>query len=50
MVYSGRPVREPIVFGGPFVMNTRSEVEQAYADFHAGRFGPVPRAARLKRR
>lgn len=50
MVYSGRPVREPIVFGGPFVMSTRAEVEQAYADYHAGRFGPVPRAARLKHR
>ena len=50
MVYSGRPVREPIAFGGPFVMNTRAEVERAYADYHAGRFGPVPRAARLKQR
>jgi redox-sensitive bicupin YhaK (pirin superfamily) len=50
MVYSGRPVREPIAFGGPFVMNTRAEVEQAYVDFHAGRFGDVPRQARLKHR
>ncbi|HET7900402.1 MAG TPA: pirin family protein [Candidatus Nanopelagicales bacterium] len=50
MVYSGRPVREPIAFGGPFVMNTRAEVEQAYADFHAGRFGAVPRLARLRNR
>ena len=50
MVYSGRPVGEPITFGGPFVMNTRAEVEQAYADFRSGRFGPVPRQARLQQR
>jgi redox-sensitive bicupin YhaK (pirin superfamily) len=48
MVYSGRPIREPVYMGGPFVMNTRAEVEKAYADFHAGRFGAVPRQARLK--
>ena len=50
MVYSGRPVGEPITIGGPFVMNTRAEVEQAYADFRSGRFGPVPRQARLQQR
>jgi len=48
MLFSGRPVAEPIVMGGPFVMNSRAEVEQAYADFHAGKFGPVPRQARLR--
>jgi redox-sensitive bicupin YhaK (pirin superfamily) len=49
MVYSGTPLREPVVLGGPFVMNSRGEIEQAYRDFHAGRFGAVPRAPRLKR-
>ncbi|HKD97342.1 MAG TPA: pirin family protein [Micromonosporaceae bacterium] len=48
MVYSGRPIREAVAFGGPFVMNSRAEVAQAYADFHAGRFGDVPRQARLR--
>jgi len=48
MVYSGRPLHEPIAFGGPFVMNHRAEINQAFADFHAGRFGEVPRQARLK--
>jgi redox-sensitive bicupin YhaK (pirin superfamily) len=47
MVYSGTPLREPVVFGGPFVMNRRVEITQAFADFHAGRFGEVPRQARL---
>lgn len=48
MIYSGRPIREPVVMGGPFVMNRRTEITQAFSDFHAGKFGEVPRAARLK--
>ncbi|HWG26596.1 pirin family protein [Actinospica sp.] len=47
MVYSGTPLREPVAFGGPFVMNDKREIRQAFQDFHAGEFGPVPRAARL---
>lgn len=49
LTYSGTPLREPVVMGGPFVMNSRAEIERAYQDFHAGRFGQVPRQARLKR-
>ena len=48
MIYSGTPLREPIAFGGPFVMNSRAEIAQAFNDFHAGKFGAVPRQARLK--
>jgi redox-sensitive bicupin YhaK (pirin superfamily) len=33
------PFREPLVAYGPFVMNTREEVEQAYADYHSGKLG-----------
>lgn len=48
MVYSGRPIGEPVALGGPFVMNSRTEIAQAFADFHAGKFGDVPRQARLR--
>jgi redox-sensitive bicupin YhaK (pirin superfamily) len=34
----GRPLPEPVVFGGPFVMNTEAEIKQAFADYRAGRF------------
>jgi quercetin 2,3-dioxygenase len=50
MLYSGEPIGEPVVLGGPFVMNRRDEIARAYADFHAGRFGAIPRQARMKYR
>lgn len=34
----GRPLNEPIARGGPFVMNTREEVLQAFDDYSQGRF------------
>ncbi len=40
LIYSGVPLREEIVAYGPFVMNSMEEVQQAYRDFHAGKFGP----------
>jgi len=36
LVLSGQPLAEPIVQWGPFVMNTRGEIEQAIADYQAG--------------
>lgn len=48
MIYSGQPIGEPVAMGGPFVMNKRTEIAQAFQDFHAGKFGDVPRQARLK--
>jgi redox-sensitive bicupin YhaK (pirin superfamily) len=42
IVLGGRPIREPIAWGGPFVMNTRDEVLQAFEDFRRGRLGRIP--------
>jgi quercetin 2,3-dioxygenase len=50
LIYSGAPIREPVAVGGPFVMNTTDQIEQAFKDFHSGKFGEVPRTARLRYR
>jgi len=47
MVYSGRPLKEPVALGGPFVMNSKAQITQAFTDFHTGRFGTVPKQARV---
>jgi len=42
IVVGGRPIREPLAWAGPFVMNTKAEVLQAYEDFQKGRLGHIP--------
>jgi redox-sensitive bicupin YhaK (pirin superfamily) len=42
VVLGGRPIREPVAWGGPFVMNTKAEVMQAFEDFQKGRMGTIP--------
>ncbi|MEX0710273.1 MAG: pirin family protein [Chloroflexota bacterium] len=42
VILGGQPIREPVAWMGPFVMNTREEVLQAFDDYRAGRLGTIP--------
>ena len=42
LVLGGLPIREPIAWAGPFVMNTQAELVTAYEDYQAGRLGQIP--------
>ena len=42
LLLGGQPIREPISWYGPFVMNTRDEIAQAFQDYQAGRMGSIP--------
>jgi redox-sensitive bicupin YhaK (pirin superfamily) len=41
LVISGEPLREPIAAHGPFVMNTRQQLIEAFNDFQSGKFGDL---------
>jgi len=42
VILGGMPIREPVAWAGPFVMNTREEVMTAFEDYQRGRLGVVP--------
>ncbi|HVB02701.1 MAG TPA: pirin family protein [Chitinophagaceae bacterium] len=41
-LFGGKPITEPMVAMGPFVMNTQAEISQAYRDYQLGKFGHLP--------
>ena len=40
-VFGGQPYNQPIVSGGPFMTNTQAQLQQAYLDFQAGKYGQM---------
>ena len=45
LILAGQRIDEPVVFGGPFVMNHRAEIAESQALYRAGAFGKIPERA-----
>ena len=41
LVMDGEPIAEPVVGHGPFVMNNRAEIQQAFEDYQLGKMGEL---------
>jgi redox-sensitive bicupin YhaK (pirin superfamily) len=50
LILGGRPICEPVVHYGPFVMNTKAELIEALEDYNAGKFGDIPPNALMPHR
>lgn len=48
LILTGKPLNEPIQGYGPFVMNTKQEIIQAFEDFNQGKFGEIPVEERVR--
>ena len=48
LLLGGTPLHEPVVFYGPFVMNTEAEIAQAISDYKTGRMGTIPASSLSK--
>ncbi|GAQ32615.1 pirin [Mycobacterium pseudoshottsii JCM 15466] len=42
LILGGRPIREPVVHYGPFVMNSKAEVIEVFEDYQSGKFRSIP--------